>query len=50
MFRSTILLKMCRAKAAMQQHEEALDFCEQAYCLRHIAWNDWDLPYTGEYF
>lgn len=30
-FRSTILLKLCRAKAAMKQHEEALDYCEQAY-------------------
>ena len=32
-FRSTILLKMCRAKAAMKQHEEALGFCEQAYSV-----------------
>ncbi len=30
-FRSTILLKLCRAKAAMNQHEEALDHCEKAY-------------------
>jgi tetratricopeptide (TPR) repeat protein len=29
-FRSTILLKLCRAKAAMKQHEEALEYCEQA--------------------
>ena len=29
--RSMILLKLCRAKAAMKQHEEALDYCEQAY-------------------
>lgn len=32
-FRSTILLKLCRAKAAMKQHEEALDYCEQAYSV-----------------
>ena len=30
-FRSTILLKLCRAKAAMKQHEEALTHCEDAY-------------------
>ena len=32
-FRSTILLKLCRAKAAMNQHEEALDHCEKAYAV-----------------
>jgi hypothetical protein len=29
-FRSTILLKLCRARAAMGQHEEALENCEEA--------------------
>jgi len=30
-FRSTILLKLCRALSGMNRHEEALDNCQQAY-------------------
>lgn len=30
-FRSTILLKLCRAQASMALHEQALDNCEKAY-------------------
>ena len=29
-FRSTIMLKLCRAKANMNQHEAALEHCEEA--------------------